>query len=104
MDVDAQTLTMGEDVAKVTVPAVARDALLGGRWDPPDKCLIKRKYLSVQSSCHTWRGEVKMTVAKLKLVPPPKKEAVKDDPKRPEGFGCHRCYYRTRRVIVPNVS
>ena len=46
VDVDAQTLTMGEDVAKVTVPAVARDALLGGRWDPLNELMSNKEKVS----------------------------------------------------------
>ena len=46
VDVDAQTLTMGEDVAKVTVPAVARDALLGVRWDPLNELMSNKEKVS----------------------------------------------------------
>ena len=46
VDVKEETITIGENVSKVTVPAVAKDALLGGRWDPLNELISNKEKVS----------------------------------------------------------
>ena len=46
VDVEAETLAAGDGVTKITVPAVARDALLGGRWDPLNELMSNKENVS----------------------------------------------------------
>lgn len=49
IDVESQSLRVGADTFSVTIPAVARDALLGGRWDPLNELLSNTNLVAQRS-------------------------------------------------------